>query len=60
MSASIESNMAGNSFLHLVNLPFHEAGHIISRPFGAFITSLGGTPGQLLMPFICMGTLLIK
>jgi hypothetical protein len=26
MSASIESNAAGNSFLHLVNLPFHETG----------------------------------
>jgi hypothetical protein len=60
MSASIESNAAGNSFLHLVNLPFHEAGHIIFRPFGAFITSLGGTLGQLLMPLICMGVLLVK
>jgi hypothetical protein len=60
MSSSIESNAAGNSFLHLVNLPFHEAGHIIFRPFGAFITSLGGTLGQLLMPSICLGVLLLK
>lgn len=60
MSVSIESNAVGNSFLHLVNLPFHEAGHIIFRPFGAFITSLGGTLGQLLMPSICMGVLLLK
>ena len=60
MSASIESNAAGNSFLHLVNLPFHEAGHIVFRPFGSFITSLGGTLGQLLMPSICMGVLLVK
>jgi hypothetical protein len=60
ISASIDSNAAGNSFLHLVNLPFHEAGHIIFRPFGAFITSLGGTLGQLLMPSICMGVLLLK
>ncbi|HEY8037245.1 MAG TPA: zinc ribbon domain-containing protein [Methylobacter sp.] len=60
MSSSIESNAAGNSFLHLVNLPFHEAGHIIFRPFGAFVTSLGGTLGQLLMPSICMGVLLLK
>jgi hypothetical protein len=44
----------------LINLPFHEAGHIIFRPFGQFITSLGGTLGQLLMPLICMGTLLFK
>jgi hypothetical protein len=60
IGSSIDSNAAGNSFLHLVNLPFHEAGHIIFRPFGAFITSLGGTLGQLLMPSICMGVLLLK
>jgi hypothetical protein len=56
----IIANAAGNSVLHLVNLPFHEAGHIIFRPFGRFITSLGGTLGQLLMPSICMGVLLLK
>ena len=60
MSASIESDAAGSSFLHKVNLPFHEAGHVIFRPFGAFVHSLGGTLGQLLMPSICMGTLLLK
>lgn len=60
MSSSIASNAVGNSFLHLINLPFHEAGHIFFRPFGQFITSLGGTLGQLLMPLICMGTLLFK
>ena len=60
MSSSIESNAVGNSFLHSVNLPFHEAGHLVFRPFGAFITSLGGTLGQLLMPSICLGVLLIK
>jgi hypothetical protein len=57
---SIESNEVGNSFLHGVNLTFHEAGHLVFRPFGAFITSLGGTLGQLLMPSICLGVLLIK
>lgn len=57
---SIESNAAGTSFLHQVNLPFHEAGHIVFRPLGAFITSLGGTLGQLLMPTLCMVVLLVK
>jgi hypothetical protein len=56
----LESNYAGNSFLHLVNLPFHEAGHIIFRLFGRVITSLGGSLGQLLMPLICLLTFLIK
>lgn len=56
----IASNAVGESFLHLVNLPFHEAGHVIFRPFGQFIMSLGGTLGQLLMPAICLFTLLVK
>jgi hypothetical protein len=54
------SNYAGNSFLHLVNLPFHEAGHIFFRLFGRWMTSLGGTLGQLLIPLVCLLTLLIK
>lgn len=41
----IASNAVGESFLHLINLPFHEAGHILFRPLGAFMTSLGGTLG---------------
>jgi hypothetical protein len=60
ITAGIDGNAVGDSFLHLINLPFHEAGHIFFRPFGQYITSLGGTLGQLLMPLICMGTLLLK
>lgn len=60
IGSSVESNAAGRSFLHLINLPFHEAGHIFFRPFGEFITSLGGTLGQLLMPLIAMLVLLLK
>lgn len=58
--SGIDGNAAGESWLHLINLPFHEAGHIFFRPFGRFITSLGGTLGQLLVPLICMGVLLLK
>ncbi len=58
--SSIKQGAAGNSFLHMVNLPFHEAGHIFSRPFGRIITSLGGTLGQLLMPIICLIVLLFQ
>jgi hypothetical protein len=60
MSSTIAENTVGESFLHLINLPFHEAGHIFFRPFGAFMQSLGGTLGQLLMPAICCGVLLIQ
>ncbi len=58
--AGVDSNAAGESWLHLVNLPFHEAGHVLFRPFGRFMTALGGTLGQLLVPLICMLTLLLK
>jgi hypothetical protein len=60
MTASVESNYAGESFLHLVNLPFHEAGHVFFAPFGRFMMVFGGTLGQLLMPLICAGTFLLK
>jgi hypothetical protein len=60
IGSSVASNAAGESFLHLINLPFHEAGHIFFRPFGEFMTSLGGTLGQLLMPLIAMLVLLLQ
>ena len=46
--------------MHLINLPFHEAGHVFFGPFGRLIASLGGTLGQLLMPCICLTVLLLK
>ncbi len=47
-------------FLHLINLPFHEAGHIFFMPFGSFMTYLGGSLLQVLIPFLCLGTFLLK
>lgn len=58
--ASVASNTTGQSFLHLVNLPFHEAGHIIFSPFGQMLHVLGGTLGQLLMPAVCAAVLLLQ
>ncbi len=55
-----EANKAGESLWHYVNLPFHEAGHIIFRPLGKFIAALGGSLGQLLMPLVCLIVFLIK
>ncbi len=48
------------SFMHNINLVFHEAGHIIFSPFGWLMTKLGGTLGQLLVPLIVMLAFLIK
>ena len=50
----------GESFIHRPILVFHEAGHILFRPLGRWMMVLGGTLGQLLMPAILGGALLIK
>jgi len=49
-----EGSRVLQGFLHLVNLPFHEAGHLFFSPFGDFMHSLGGSLGQCLMPLLCM------
>lgn len=41
-----------NSFMHLINLVFHEAGHVIFRLLGDFMAILGGSLLQLLVPVI--------
>jgi hypothetical protein len=50
----------GQSFMHRVNLVFHEAGHVVFMPFGSFMMTLGGSLGQLIMPAIVMAALIIK
>lgn len=50
----------GASFIHRPLLIFHEAGHVVFRLFGEWVTVLGGTLGQLIMPAILGGALLIK
>jgi hypothetical protein len=49
-----------SSLMHPVLLIIHEAGHIIFMPFGEFMTVLGGSLFQLLMPLIVAGTLLLQ
>jgi hypothetical protein len=58
--APMDGDYINRSFLHLINLPFHEAGHVIFRPFGRFIAMLGGSLGQLLVPLVCLGTFLLQ
>jgi len=52
------SGEINQSFLHGPLLIFHEAGHVIFRLFGEFVTVLGGTLGQLLMPLVMLFALL--
>ena len=49
----LDAAFVGDSFLHLINLPFHEAGHIFFAPFGSFMMSLGGSLTQVLIPVVC-------
>jgi len=41
------------SFIRLVDLVFHEAGHVIFGFFGSFIAALGGSLNQVLVPALC-------
>lgn len=50
-SSSIEPNRY-QSFIDLPNLVFHEAGHVLFRPFGEFMTVLGGSLFQVMVPLI--------
>lgn len=47
-----------DSFLHWIHIPFHEAGHLVFSPFGAFLHILGGTLGQLLVPLVVIAAFL--
>jgi hypothetical protein len=48
------------SFLHLVHLPFHEAGHVFLMPFGRFLMTLGGSLFQVAVPLCCCVVFLVK
>ena len=58
--APMASNYVFDSIWHLINLPFHEFGHILFKPFGRLMTSLGGSIAQVFMPVICLAVFLIK
>lgn len=59
--ANIPAGEVGSNFLHMILLPFHEAGHYaIFRWFGEFIMILGGTLAQHLMAIVLGGALLYK
>jgi hypothetical protein len=60
ITTPLETNYTGESVLHLINLPFHEAGHLLFMPLGRFMAILGGSLGQILMPLICLGTFVLK
>ena len=46
--------------LDMANLVFHEGGHILFLPLGSFMTSLGGSLTQFLIPLVCMATFIVQ
>ena len=57
LTLSIERSQMSSSFTHFiiynVNLVFHEAGHVIFIPLGRFMSILGGSLLQVLVPLLC-------
>jgi hypothetical protein len=49
---------AADSILHLPDLVFHEAGHVILGVFGRFIGVLGGSLFQFVVPLVLAGAFL--
>ncbi len=54
MLSDLKSPALNASFMHNINLVFHEAGHVLFRLFGNFMAILGGSLMQLLVPLIVM------
>jgi len=61
VSRPMDAELLAGSFLHNVNLAFHEGGHVLFGLFGwRFLQVLGGSLGQMLMPLICAAAFLIQ
>jgi hypothetical protein len=48
------------SLIHLPMVPIHEFGHVLFRPLGEFMTLLGGSLFQVLLPLIFGGIFVVK
>lgn len=60
VTAGVSWEKLGVSFMHNVNLPFHEFGHILFMPFGRFMMILGGSLFQVLLPLLLMFAFVFK
>jgi hypothetical protein len=49
-----------SSLIHLPMVPIHEFGHVLFRPFGEFMTLLGGSLFQVLLPLVFGGIFLAR
>jgi len=60
ITAGISWEKLGGSFMHLVNLPFHEFGHLLFMPLGRFMMILGGSLFQVLLPLLLLGVFALR
>ncbi len=60
ITAGVDWEKIGSSFMHLINLPFHEFGHILFMPFGKFMMILGGSLFQVMLPLALMCVFVFK
>lgn len=60
ISNGIDWETIGGSFLHSIILPFHEFGHVLFMPFGRFMSILGGSVFQVLMPLGLMLAFIVR
>jgi len=56
----LNAEYLASSFMHLVHIPFHEAGHVLMSPLGRFLMVLGGSVFQVAIPLVCGAVLLLK
>jgi len=56
----LASGYSDHCFMDLVNLAFHEAGHVFLTPFGETIHFLGGSLGQLFVPALLIAYFLFR
>jgi hypothetical protein len=57
---SLKEGHGGSTILHLILLPFHEAGHVFLRWAPRIVVYAGGTLGQWAMPIVLAVSLLWK
>lgn len=56
----LDADLLSGSFMHVVNLVFHEAGHVVFGLFGEFVGVLGGSLMQWLMPLVVFVVFLVQ
>ena len=56
----LDAQRIGASVLHLVNLPFHEYGHVAFSPFGEYAMFLGGSLFQILLPLFPLAWFMVR